>query len=299
VNLDYTLLNNPVNPDPSIQTGLKAGGAGVFTTLTVIDGAAVPPEAMAAVKDFNSLECGAESSYTLANGTTWPAGSILGMAQYGSTDTETGPQSRLLKLVKCVNGVADPAGNPVVVSPGQQFYLVAALQTPARGRWSQAGNPAPASNGIADASHTLKVILDPTAPPEVRLQLAKGLESSCTTCEAPPVVVIDVKPGSTDNAINASSAGVIPVAILGTDMLNVSDITRSSLRLGVLGVRTLKNGASQCSVQDVNADGLPDLVCQFQNEASNWTPGQTVATVSGKLTNNATFSASDSIRLVP
>lgn len=39
--------------------------------------------------------------------------------------------------------------------------------------------------------------------------------------------------------------------------------------------------------------------CQFANDANAWTAGQTIATLTGKLANNETIVASDTIRLVP
>jgi hypothetical protein len=55
----------------------------------------------------------------------------------------------------------------------------------------------------------------------------------------------------------------------------------------------------QCSFQDVDMDGVTDLVCQFGNDPTNWTAGQTEAVLTGKLKNGGSILASDSIRLVP
>jgi hypothetical protein len=304
VNLDYAILSNWNNASVAAkEEGVTAGGAHISTTLTVVDATKVPPEAMGAVKNFNSLVCGAErdpdAQLTLPNGQPWPDGSILGMAIYGSPGSQQGPHSVTLKLVKCSGSGIDPSGSLVQVSPGQEFYLAASLQTPARGRWSQAPNTPPANNGYVDAAHTMRVVPDPTAPPEVLQQLANGLESSCTTCESPPLVLIDVKPGSLDNPINVSSTGVIPVAILGSDHVDVTGVNTKSLRLGALVVRSAKDSTSQCARSDVNYDGRTDLVCQFQNVASNWQPGQTTVPLTGTFNNGDSIFASDQIRLVP
>ncbi len=51
-------------------------------------------------------------------------------------------------------------------------------------------------------------------------------------------VVLDIRPGSCPNPINGSSRGVLPVAILGTDGFDVSNIDVSTLRLeGVAPLR--------------------------------------------------------------
>lgn len=83
----------------------------------------------------------------------------------------------------------------------------------------------------------------------------------------PPIVVsIDIKPGSDTNPINPNSNGNIPVAILSTpdfDAPSVVDV--SSLTFGRFGneeslVFCNDNG------EDVNGDGLLDLVCHFDNQ---------------------------------
>ncbi len=49
---------------------------------------------------------------------------------------------------------------------------------------------------------------------------------------------------------------------------------------------------------DVNADGITDVLCGFQNQASNWQLGQTIATLTGELLSGETILASDSVRIV-
>ncbi len=51
-------------------------------------------------------------------------------------------------------------------------------------------------------------------------------------------VGLDVKPGSCPNPINTGSNGVLPVAIAGTDTLDVMDINISTVLLGVLNEST-------------------------------------------------------------
>jgi len=79
-------------------------------------------------------------------------------------------------------------------------------------------------------------------------------------------VNIDIKPGSDTNPINPKSKGKIPVAILSTpDFDAPSMIDVSSLTFG-------KHGSEESLVfcneegEDVNGDGLLDLVCHFDNQ---------------------------------
>ena len=112
-------------------------------------------------------------------------------------------------------------------------------------------------------------------------------------------VQVDIKPGSFPNCFNINGNGVVPVAILGSQTLNVSNINTGSLNFSGLQVRVKPNNQDQCSTQDVNGDGIPDLVCQFQDNTGNWTQGSTVGVVTGILNNGLAIRGTDSICIVP
>ncbi len=115
---------------------------------------------------------------------------------------------------------------------------------------------------------------------------------------------IDIKPGSDPNSINLCGAGVIPVAIFGSDDFLVSDIVISTLRLGdgtpgsgsevkMVG----KSGKELCSTEDVDFDGYDDLVCKFVTVDLNLTGGAIDATVLGSTTSED-FVGTDSVNIV-
>lgn len=110
-------------------------------------------------------------------------------------------------------------------------------------------------------------------------------------------VEIDVKPGDEPNCFNINGHGVIPVAILGSDTVDVSTVDRGSLAFSGLAVRVRGNDARSCGIEDVNADGFDDLVCQFEDDGQ-WTAGGSVATLQG-LIGDEPFSGSDNICIVP
>jgi hypothetical protein len=101
-----------------------------------------------------------------------------------------------------------------------------------------------------------------------------------TISRVPTPVPIDLRPGSCPNPINPRSKGVLPVAILGTDTLDVANIDPASIRLN--GVPPLRSsyedvgtpfdpyvGRTDC-VEDCNADGpdgYRDLVLKFDTQA--------------------------------
>jgi hypothetical protein len=80
--------------------------------------------------------------------------------------------------------------------------------------------------------------------------------------DTPPIPVsIDIRPGS-----NPQCHGTLPIAILGSETLDVTQIDPSTLSFEGLNVRVKGNGGLACSYKDANGDGFIDLVCQFQDE---------------------------------
>jgi hypothetical protein len=113
------------------------------------------------------------------------------------------------------------------------------------------------------------------------------------------LVDIDVKPGDSDNCLNVNGHGVIPVAILGSDSLDVASIDASSLSFGGLQVRVRGNSNPQCSIDYANDDAYPDLVCQFVDDSSAWAEGNDEASLTGSLMDGTDFAGADSICMVP
>ena len=117
--------------------------------------------------------------------------------------------------------------------------------------------------------------------------------------EAVQIVDIDIKPGSEPNCFNVNGHGVIPVAILGSAELDVANVDQGSLSFGGLEVGVRGNKFPMCGVEDVNGDGDADLVCQFQDDASAWSPGNEEATLQGQLLDETPIKGTDSICLKP
>jgi hypothetical protein len=114
-------------------------------------------------------------------------------------------------------------------------------------------------------------------------------------------VAVDIKPGSDPNSINLSSAGNIPAAILSEPGFDApSQADPDSLRLAGAGVNLIgKSGRFQCSGEDVNADGLVDLVCHFDTSQFVIEAGQSIAVLEGKTFGGSLIRGEDSISIVP
>lgn len=120
-------------------------------------------------------------------------------------------------------------------------------------------------------------------------------------CSQDIQVVIDIQPGNAANTININGNGVIPVAILGSVSFDVNQIDISSLQFAGLDVRVRGNGVPQCAVEDVNADAIGDLVCQFVDDATQWSPDNGTASLTGNLRSEfggTAFHGSDVINII-
>ena len=89
-------------------------------------------------------------------------------------------------------------------------------------------------------------------------------------------VAIDIKPQSCPNPLNVKSKGVLPVAILGTEDVNVIDIVIASIRLADPNVAPIRNnyedvaapvsGSNDCNCITDGPDGFLDLTLKFETQ---------------------------------
>ena len=114
-------------------------------------------------------------------------------------------------------------------------------------------------------------------------------------------ISIDVKPGNGDDVdpINLKSKGKTPVAVLSTETFDATTMDIGSIRFAGAAVNVKNNGMPQFSFEDVNADGLLDLVLHFNTQDLNLTDSSTEAILTGTTDNGRCVSAADSIKIVP
>ncbi|MCH8153535.1 MAG: FG-GAP repeat protein [Planctomycetes bacterium] len=140
-------------------------------------------------------------------------------------------------------------------------------------------------------------------------------------------VRLDIKPGSCPNSFNRNSHGVLPVALVGTDSFDVTQVDLSSILLaradGVGGSVAPNEGppgphsefedvatpfdGELCDCHEESGDGILDLSMKFKTDdvvaslqLNDLPAGDLVElVVSGALLDGTAFSASDCIRLVP
>ena len=94
------------------------------------------------------------------------------------------------------------------------------------------------------------------------------------------VIPVELRPGSDGPIrINLRSRGRIPVAILGTPSFDVETVDRGSLSLA--GASPLNNGGG---LEDVNGDGLLDLLVHFAMQSLDVSVGDTEMCLTGVST---------------
>ena len=120
-----------------------------------------------------------------------------------------------------------------------------------------------------------------------------GNENGKVYAFGPIPVNIDIKPGSFPNSINLKSNGNVAVAVLSTPAFDATTINRSTVIFA---------GASPLSIgktpEDINADGLLDLVLHFSTQYLDLQPGDTEACITGKTIDGLEFKGCDSVRIV-
>jgi hypothetical protein len=133
------------------------------------------------------------------------------------------------------------------------------------------------------------------------MTVAWYLTPAATFGETPPTgsnclsVGIVVKPGDSQPVINLNSQGVVPVAILSTSTFDATKVNPLTVRFGRTGIEA---SPVHSSLQDVNGDGLLDMVLQFKVQNTGLQPGDGQATVMGRTSDGTPFRGLGAIQVI-
>lgn len=112
-------------------------------------------------------------------------------------------------------------------------------------------------------------------------------------------VTIDIKPGSDPNSIKLGDTGNVPVAIFSTVEFDATSIDVSTLQLNSAAVRLVGGKKVLASIEDVNNDGLADLVVKFdRGSLEDLVVGDGIGTVTGSTLDGQSILGTDSIRVI-
>ena len=122
---------------------------------------------------------------------------------------------------------------------------------------------------------------------------------------------VDIKPGSCPNPLNVKSQGVLPVAILGTEDLDVTDIDVATVSLaGVAPIRFDYEDVATpfegelCDCHEDGPDGYFDLTLKFDTQEIVTALGDVEdgeylpLTLSATLVDGTVLEGSDCIRVI-
>jgi hypothetical protein len=135
---------------------------------------------------------------------------------------------------------------------------------------------------------------DGPPPPQALIQneISPIIAAEHHTLFPPLTVDILVRPGCGIPWIAQGKTGSIPVGILGSAALDVTQIDPASLTLD-------GDPSSSAAVGDVNGDPYPDLIAQFPQSAIKISNKATFVTLTGALTSSQTITGQGTVVQVP
>lgn len=146
-------------------------------------------------------------------------------------------------------------------------------------------------NGLIDEVQIFNRAL---AASEIQAIFNAGQAGKCKV----QTVAIDIKPGSFPNAIKLGENGSIPVAIFSSPTFDATTIDVPTLTLEGATVRLVRVKGFMASFEDVNQDGLPDLLVHFDRGELQLTAGDTTATLTGATVNGTKIEGKDSVKII-
>jgi len=132
----------------------------------------------------------------------------------------------------------------------------------------------------------------PTTPSSVMVNLVPGESRDVVFGNIFILEVnIDIKPGSDPNSVKPKDRGLVPVAILGSETFDVQDINVSTVLFGPGGAM-----AVHMEIEDVNDDGLEDIVLQFPKKDTGIKKGDDMACITGETIDGLPFEGCDAVK---
>lgn len=150
--------------------------------------------------------------------------------------------------------------------------------------WTQDGRVLYTSEMVSTGALSAPVLLDPISGVTQTVSTVGGFFTP-----------IDIRPNKTPNDINPNSHGNVTVALLSKPGFNpVTAVDQSTLTFGHSGSEASLRHC-QPQGQDINGDGVPDLLCKFDISKTGFQRGDVVGILRFKGLDGAPFEGRDSI----
>ena len=112
-------------------------------------------------------------------------------------------------------------------------------------------------------------------------------------------IAIDIKPGSDGNEIPIRTERVFPIAIFGSERLEVIKINPRTIRVSAAGKKLVGTADTRsCRREDINGDALEDLICNVKTVAFRLDAGELVLTLVAETYEHQPLRAEGTIMIV-
>ena len=113
-------------------------------------------------------------------------------------------------------------------------------------------------------------------------------------------VTINIKPPAQAPVPINLKSNALPVAILSSPTFDATQVNPATIKLSGASVGSKGDSSGQfaCSAQDVNGDGLPDLVCQLINSELQLASNATMVTLTATTFSGQMISGGEAIKIV-
>jgi hypothetical protein len=109
----------------------------------------------------------------------------------------------------------------------------------------------------------------------------------------PREVAIDIRPGTSKNVIVPGGLGLVPLAILGAEDLDASQVDPTSLDFGPEAATAMNRPHPR--LYDIDRDGFEDLLVFFRTRDTGIAAGDTSACLTGSHTDGAPLRGCDAV----
>ena len=123
--------------------------------------------------------------------------------------------------------------------------------------------------------------------------------SSLLSDGGPVSMEIDLLPGNPDNRVDLGRQRLLPIAIYGSESLDINDVNPRTLSLEAETQNLVgKSDKSLCRQEDLNGDSRMDLVCNIKTIGYRVQPGEIPVTINAGTYHRQSLRARTTLRYV-